>query len=155
MARRSVPLTQAGKERLQEELIRLREERLPDIASRIQDETESGDDSANSEYEELKESRILVEARIHELEETLNHAAVIDHAPADGSVGLGSRVRLRCDDGVEESWVLVDPREAHAPSGAISTESPAGQAVLGQRAGSITTFAVPDGVLTCTILSVE
>ena len=55
----TVWLTQAGKSRLEEELQDLRTRRRPELHARIQEATESGDISDNSEYEDLKEGRVL------------------------------------------------------------------------------------------------
>ena len=105
MAQRSVPLTAAGIARLEDELQQLRLRRQ-DLAQRIQDETESGDVSDNSEYEDLKEQAAITDARIVELESTLSHAVVVEPVN-DGTVGLGSRVTIRDEEGVEETWLLV------------------------------------------------
>jgi len=153
MAQRTVPLTAAGMARLAEELETLRSRRLPDLMARIQEETESGDVSDNSEYEELKETAAIVEARIRELEQTLSNAVPIE-ASGDGTVGLGSRVTLRSDDGEEEMWTLVSPQEANALAGTISTESPVGRAVLGCRKGQSATVRTPAGEMVCTIVEV-
>ena len=52
---RRVKLTQDGKDRLEEELRQLKEERLKELSRRIQAASEEGDISDNSEFEELKE----------------------------------------------------------------------------------------------------
>ena len=153
MAQRTVPLTAAGRARLEDELQTLRNRRLPDLMARIQEETESGDVSDNSEYEELKETAAIVEARIRELEQTLSNAVPVE-AAADGTVGLGSRVTLRSDDGEEEVWTLVSREEANALAGTISTESPVGRAVLGCRKGDAATVRTPAGELVYTIVEI-
>lgn len=153
MAQRTVPLTAAGKARLEDELADLRTRRRPEIMARIQDETESGDVSDNSEYEELKEAAAIVTARIEELEQTLGHSVLVE-ATGDGTVGLGSRVTLRGDDGDEEVWTLVSPQEANALAGAISTESPVGRAVLGCRKGDSASVRTPAGEMLYTVVEV-
>ena len=73
----TVWLTESGKARLSEELHDLRTRRRPELHARIQEATESGDVSDNSEYEDLKDEWAILEARINELEHTLEHSAVI------------------------------------------------------------------------------
>ncbi len=153
MAQRAVPLTAAGKVRLKDELDDLRNRRRPDLMARIQDETESGDVSDNSEYEELKEAAAIVSARIEELEQTLSRAVLIE-AIDDGTVGLGSRVTLRGDDGEEETWTVVSPQEANAVAGAISTESPVGRAVFGCRKGDSASVRTPAGEMLYTVVEI-
>ena len=151
---RTVRLTEAGKARLEEEAEALRTARLPALAARIQEATEHGDVSDNSEYEELKEEWVMVEARIRDLEQTLERAEVIERDAADRAVGLGSRVTLRSDDGEEESWVLVSPEEANTLDGTISTESPVGRALIGCHAGDSPTVATPGGSYVYTVVQV-
>jgi transcription elongation factor GreA len=153
MAQGTVPLTAAGKARLEDQLDLLRTRRRPELMARIQDETESGDVSDNSEYEELKETAAIVDARIRELEQTLSKAVLVE-AASDGTVGLGSSVTLRDGDGVEETWTLVSPQEANAVAGTISTGSPVGRAVLGCRKGDSPTVRTPVGEMVYIVVDV-
>ena len=151
---RTVLLTAGGKARLEEELELLRTQRRPALAARIQEATEHGDVSDNSEYEELKDEWAMIEARIRDLEQTLERAEVIQRDAADDAVGLGSRVTLRSDDGEEETWVLVSPEEANTLDGTISTESPVGRALLGCRVGDSPAVTTPGGTMVYTIVAV-
>ena len=147
-------LTEAGKSRLEEELHDLRTRRRPDLQARIQEATESGDISDNSEYEELKDEWASLEARIFELEQTLDRAEIIQRQDGDEVVGLGSTVTLRSDDGEEETWVLVSPQEANTLDGTISTESPVGRAIVGCRPGDAATVPTPSGAIVFTVVTV-
>jgi transcription elongation factor GreA len=150
----TVWLTEAGKSRLEEELNDLRTRRRPELHVRIQEATESGDISDNSEYEELKDEWASLEARIHELEQTLERAEIISRDAGSDLIGLGSKVTLRSDDGEEETWVLVSPQEANTLDGTISTESPVGQSLVGRRAGDSATVRTPSGAIVYTVVSV-
>jgi transcription elongation factor GreA len=147
-------LTEAGKTRLEVELNDLRTRRRPELQARIQEATESGDISDNSEYEELKDEWAILDARIQELEQTLERAAVIKREAGNDIVGLGSQVTLRSDDGEEETWVLVSPQEANSLDGTISTDSPVGRALLGCRPGDSATVGTPGGAMIYTVVSV-
>ncbi|MDQ3779979.1 MAG: GreA/GreB family elongation factor, partial [Chloroflexota bacterium] len=125
----------------------------PELATRIQEATEHGDVSDNSEYEDLKEEWVIVDARIRDLEQTLERAEIIHRDANDDAVGLGSKVTLRSDDGEEESWIVVSPEEANTLDGTISTESPVGRAVLGRRAGDSATVTTPVGTMVYTLVS--
>ena len=151
---RTVRLTAEGKARLEDELEGLRTRRLPALAARIQEATEHGDVSDNSEYEGLKEEWVIVEARIRDLEQTLERAEIIHREAGDDAVGLGSRVTLRSDDGEEETWVLVSREEANTLDGTISTDSPVGRALLGCRPGDSPTVTTPGGTIVYTVLRV-
>ena len=82
----TVWLTQAGKSRLEEELQDLRTRRRPELHARIQEATESGDISDNSEYEELKDEWASLEARIFDLEQTLDNSEIIQREDGDEAV---------------------------------------------------------------------
>jgi transcription elongation factor GreA len=150
----TVWLTEAGKGRLEEELHDLRTRRRPELQSRIQEATESGDISDNSEYEELKDEWAILVARIQDLEQTLERAEVIRRDAGDEVVGLGSTVTLRTDDGEEETWVLVSPQEANTLDGTISTDSPVGRALVGCRPGDSATVGTPGGAMIYTVVAV-
>jgi len=150
---RVVRLTSDGKRKLEEELAHLLSVKKPGLATRIQEATEHGDISDNSEYEELKEEFVLTEARIHELEQMLDRAEIVE-PPTTGSVGLGSVVTIRGDDGEEETWRLVGPEEADSRHGTISTDSPVGSALMGCRVGDEASVATPAGSIVFTILRV-
>lgn len=150
---RVVQLTPEGRQRLSDELTNLRTVKLPELTQRIQDANEHGDISDNSEYEELKEELVLTDARIHELEFLLNKAEDVA-PPARGTVGLGSSVTIRSDDGEKETWRLVSPEEADTRVGAISTDSPVGRALMGRKKGDTTEVETPAGTIVYTVLSV-
>ena len=70
------------------------------------------------------------------------------------TIGLGSKVTLRSDDGEEETWILVSPQEANTLDGTISTQSPVGQALVGRRAGDSATVRTPSGAIVYTVVAV-
>jgi transcription elongation factor GreA len=147
-------LTEAGKARLEDELLDLRTRRRPELHTRIQEATESGDISDNSEYEDLKDEWASLEARITELEQTLDNAMLIQRDESDETIGLGSKVTLRSDDGEEETWVLVSPQEANTMDGTISTQSPVGKSLVGCKAGDSATVRTPGGAMVYTVVAV-
>jgi transcription elongation factor GreA len=147
-------LTEPGKARLEDELQELRTRRRPDLHVRIQEATESGDISDNSEYEDLKDEWASLEARISELEQTLDRAQIIQRDENNDLIGLGSKVTLRSEDGEEETWVLVSPEEANTLDGTISTQSPVGRSLVGRRAGESATVRTPSGAMVYTVVSV-
>jgi transcription elongation factor GreA len=151
---RTIQLTQAGKLKLEEELANLVNVKRSELARRIQESNEHGDVSDNSESESAKEELVVTEARISELEQMLERAEVIEH-PATDRVGLGSVVTIRGDDGVEETWTIVDHVEADTRAGSISTESPVGRILLDKRPGESISVKTPGGVIVYTVVRIE
>jgi transcription elongation factor GreA len=152
---RTLRLTPAGKAKLQDELQQLVGKKLPELSTRIQESTEHGDVSDNSEYEAVKEEYVLVEARIRELEQILERAEIVEHTEGEEEVGFGTTVTIKGDDGVEETWTLVGPEEADTREGTISTESPVGQALVGRRVGESTSVKTPGGTIVYTVVRID
>lgn len=150
---RTVQLTRAGKAKLEEELANLVNVKRVDLASRVLDSNAHGDVSDNSEFEAVKEELVLTDARIQELEQMLEHAEIIQPTSND-FVTLGSTVTIRGDDGVEETWTLVNHVEADTREGSISTESPVGLLLLGKRAGDAVSVQTPGGVIVYTVVRI-
>ena len=66
---------------------------------------------------------------------------------------VGSRVRVLGDDG-ESEFVIVDPAEADASAGCVSSDSPLGQAVVGRVLGEVAKVRAPGGVRLVRILAI-
>jgi transcription elongation factor GreA len=148
---RTIQLTQAGKAKLEEELAYLINTKRAELADRILESNEHGDVSDNSESESAKEELVVTESRITELQQMLERAEVIEH-PSNDRVALGSVVTIRGDDGVEETWTIVDHVEADTRDGSISTESPVGKILLDKRAGECISVKTPGGMIEYTVV---
>lgn len=156
MAReRPIVLTPEGKAALEQELEQLRRTKLPALIERLQQLSNEGDISDNSEYEDTKEELVLTEARIREIEHILRRAQTVIPGGNRDEVRLGSRVTVVDEEGITETWVIVSPEEANAAQGRISSESPVGAALLGQRVGATVTVRAPGGEMRLTIQRIE
>ena len=78
-----------------------------------------------------------------------------ERLPAD-RVAMNSRVTYREEPGgATRSVVIVHPREADASAGRISVLSPVGRALLGRKAGTVSSLRIPGGrALTVRLLRV-
>ena len=152
--KRSIQLTAEGKARLEKELRQLREVRLPEITSRMQESSDNGGGDEGSEAEDRKEEYVHVEARIRDVELTIQPAEIIPEASPGGVIRLGSHVTVRSDDG-DERWVLVGPEEADAPEGRLSSESPVGKALMGRKAGDSIMVTTPGGEIAYAVIDVR
>jgi transcription elongation GreA/GreB family factor len=68
---------------------------------------------------------------------------------------VGTRVTVRTDDGMIESYALVSPGAANARGSSISPESPVGAALMGRLPGETVHVTTPAGTLALQIVSVE
>src|SRR3712207_796293 len=89
-------LTPTGYEKLKNDIERLQTVERRKVAERIREAREFGDISENSEYDDAKNEQARLESRIHQLQEKLRSARVIDTSdiPTD-VVAIGSRVKDR------------------------------------------------------------
>ncbi len=155
MNTKPVYLTPEGLERLKAELHHLVTVERPRVAARIHDAKQDGDITENAEYEDAKQEQSFLEGRILTLETQLKHAELIEHSTnGSGKVGIGSRVRIRSDEGDEE-FTIVGSAEASPREGRISNESPVGVALMGHKKGETVTVNTPAGPVAYQILAVE
>lgn len=147
---KDVVLTQAGLEKIKEELVALKKRRK-EIIGRIQIAKEFGDLSENAEYDDARNEQSFVEGRIQELEEMIKRAKIVAKAASkDGHVVIGSKVTVLCE-GEEETYELVGVNESDPASGKISVESPIGKALLGTAKGETVIVETPGGKLEYTV----
>jgi transcription elongation GreA/GreB family factor len=76
-------------------------------------------------------------------------------ARSDGTVRVGSLVRVRGGDVGVEWWRIVPPDEADAMRRYISENTPFAKALMGHRVGEEVTAETPGGRWTVTIVGVE
>ncbi len=156
MGDNKILLTQEGYDQLQEELDGLKVNSRKDIAEKIKEARAQGDLSENAEYDAALDEQRDIEARIEEIENILKNAEVMDTHPDDGTVGIGSRVKIKevgTDDVMEFS--IVGSSEANSRKGKISNESPVGEAIMHHHAGDVVTVESLDGSIEYEIIEVE
>lgn len=108
-----------------------------------------GDLKENAEYDAAKEALAFNEKRIHELENKLSVAEIIDNkAVSASSVCLGTKVKIIDLDSNEEiEYNMVGPDEADPANGFISISSPVGRALLGHKENDVIEVSIPAGTL--------
>lgn len=149
-------LTQAGYDKLQEELDDLKINSRKEIAEKIKEARAQGDLSENAEYDAALDEQRDIEARIEEIEQILKNAEVMEDHPDDGSVSIGSHVTIKeagTDDEME--IIIVGSSEANSLKGKISNESPVGAAVMHHKAGETVTVESLEGPIQYEIIKVE
>lgn len=149
--------TSQGYKDLVEELNYLKLTRREEIKEAIAVARGFGDLSENAEYDEARNEQAKVEARIHELEQLIENAVVVDENTQDFSmVSLGATVKLHDDDLDEEIvYSIVGSNQAAPLERKISDQSPIGKALMGKRAGDSVTVLAPAGEIRFTVLEVS
>jgi transcription elongation factor GreA len=151
-----VYLTRAGYQKLYDELVSLKEERVR-IARVIEEARLQGDISENAEFDAAKEAQAHNAARMAALEGKLAKVRIIEeqNIPTD-KVYIGAIVSLE-DIGNDEKlqYMLVSPEEANYDENKLSIFSPVGKALMGKKAKEVVEIKVPAGVLKYKILKIE
>ncbi len=139
--------TQAGYDALLKELNELKNVRRNEIKEEVAKARSYGDLSENSEYDEAKNEEAKIEMRIHELEEMIAVAHVIDESEIDHTrVSVGSIVEVEnTETKVKKTYHIVGSYEADPLAGKISDQSAIGAGLLGTQSGEKVSIELPNG----------
>ncbi len=153
---KTTQLTRDGLAKLQNELEYLRTKGREEIAEKIRVARGYGDLSENSEYDEAKNEQAKIEARIIELEKTLEDVTIINDDVDTDAVTIGVTVTVLDVEYEEElTYRVVGSAEADPINGLISDSSPVGRALLGAKIGDEVVAEAPAGELKFRILSIS
>jgi transcription elongation factor GreA len=151
------PMTQAGKEKLEQELEQLKTVKRKEVVERIKIARSFGDLSENSEYDSAKEEQAFVEGRITTLENMIRNAKIIqENEISTDAVSLGRTVTfVELPDGDEESYTIVGSAEADPFEGKISNDSPIAKSLMGKKVGDEVTVQTPGGEMNVRITTIK
>ncbi|MRG56688.1 transcription elongation factor GreA [Phyllobacterium sp. YR620] len=149
-----VPMTQAGFDKLKEELRWRQQEERPRIIQAIAEARAHGDLSENAEYHAAKEAQSHNEGRVGELEDYTARAEIIDITKLSGDkIKFGATIRLVDEDTEEErTYQIVGDQEADPKAGRISVSSPIARALIGKSEGDTIEVNAPGGARSYEIL---
>jgi len=150
-------LTQAGYNKLQEELEHLRTVRRQEVADRLHEAMADGDAGIDNdaEVDAAKNEQAFVEGRIREVELILSNARIIEEDRVLDTVEVGAKVVIQENGTDPEKYTIVGAAEANPGNGYISNVSPLGKALMGHQAGDEITVEAPNGEFTVTLVKVE
>jgi transcription elongation factor GreA len=152
----AVSVTRQGYEDMQRELEQLKEKR-PGVVEDIRKAAADKDFRENAPLDAAKEQLGHIDGRIHEIEETLKIAKIVDESKKDThKAGIGDcLLLLAVESGEEARYTLVGPKEVDPAKGRISNTSPLGKAVIGCCQGDEVSINVPAGTLRYRIVAIE
>ena len=150
-------LTQEGYDHIVAEYDELVSVRRAEVAERIKEAISYGDISENAEYDSAKNEQAELEERIHQLEEMLRKAKIVQEEDVKGDkVNIGLKVTVKdIDTGDKEVFSIVGATESDPFNGKISTESSVGKALIGRKKGETVAIEVPDGIINYKIMKIE
>ena len=152
------PLTQAGADRLREELAHLKKTVRPQIIAAIAEARAHGDLKENAEYHAAREQQGFTEGRIQHLESTLSSAQVIDVTKLNpgGKVVFGATVTVADEEtGDETTYQIVGDLESDIKQNRIAISSPIARALIGKFEGDVVSVIAPAGKRELEIVAVE
>ncbi|TCJ04263.1 MULTISPECIES: transcription elongation factor GreA [Cytobacillus] len=151
------PMTQAGKEKLEQELEYLKSVKRKEVVERIKIARSFGDLSENSEYDSAKEEQAFVEGRITTIENMIRNAKIISEDEMSGdTVALGRSVTfIELPDGEEETYTIVGSAEADPFDGKISNDSPIAKSLIGHKVGEEVKVQTPGGEMDVRIITIK
>lgn len=151
-----ITITQSGFEELQQEVLELKNVKIPKVIERIANAREQGDLSENADYHSARDERDILQARINEIEEILLNAKVTASTKTAGIVNIGSIVTLEIvGKGKKITYQMSGEYESNPAEGKISVESPVGKALLKKSKGEVIEVKTPAGTITYKILEVK
>lgn len=140
-------VTQEGLEELRRELRHLHDVDRPEVIEDLKAARAQGDLSENADYDAARDRQARVEARIRDLEATIDKVEIIDtdKASKNKSVGLGAKVTIfDMEMEIEETFTIVGTIEADPEHGRLSNVSPLAQAMLDSAEGDVVEVNVED-----------
>jgi len=155
MNKKKTYLTNAGIQKLNDELTDLTSKQRPELAKRLRDAIKMGDLKENADYIAAKEDQAFIEGRILKVKEMLRSSVLIPNQINKQEVSIGSTVTISEENSGEEQYTLVGSAEADPPMGRISHESPIGQAIIGKSTGDSVQVSTPGGNITFEIIKIE
>ncbi|MEX0903618.1 MAG: transcription elongation factor GreB [Pseudohongiellaceae bacterium] len=152
----SAYITAEGELCLKKELQTLWSDERPRVTQSVSEAAAQGDRSENADYLYGKKRLREIDRRIRYLTKRLEVLTVVREPPADtGKVYFGATVVLQDVNGRSLQFRLVGPDEIDLRSGAVSVDSPVGQALLGKTGGSDIAITTPSGKTVYTIRSIR
>ena len=150
-------LTKEGYDKIVAEHDELVSVKRAEVAERIKEAISYGDISENAEYDSAKNEQAELEERIHQLEEMLRKAKIVQEDDVKGDkVNIGLKVTVKdIDTGDKEVFSIVGATESDPFNGKISTESSVGKALIGKKKGETVAIEVPDGIINYKIMKIE
>ena len=149
--------TQAGYEKLQQQLNILKGQKRREIAEQIEQARVDGDIRESIDYSDALEQQGMLEARIRFLEQELIDVEIVPTQDIhDRFVAFGCIVEIEnLNTEKKHRYQIVGELEADVKAGKLSMEAPLVQALLGKEVGDFIMLDLARGLQEWEILSIH
>lgn len=150
-------VSRATKEKLEEELKKMKTVGRKAIAKALEEARAHGDLKENAEYDAAKNEQGLLETRIREVEDKLARARILEDENITGEhVSIGCVVTVKdLKSKQDEIYRIVGEEEANFAQNKISLRTPIAKGLIGKKVGDKADIQVPAGLLQYQILKIE
>lgn len=157
MAMDELPITLAGKNKLEAELNQLVKVEREEIKVAIAEARELGDLKENAEYHAAKEKQGIIEGRIAQLQGIMARSRVVEVSKIKSTkVVFGATVSVMdVNRGGSITYKIVGEDESDSKENKISYNSPLGKALIGKEEGDTVIVKAPKGDIEYEIESFE
>jgi len=151
------PMTQAGKEKLVDELTFLKGIKRKELDQQIKKARGFCDFSEDVSFGEMLNERSALDKHIESIEDMLYQAELIIPNKGNSSIiTLGDTVTfVEIPNGEEETYTIVGTVEADPSQHKISSESPIGKSLLGKKENDQVSIQTPNGQTEVVIVRVN
>ena len=157
MAMDELPITLAGKNKLEAELEQLVKVEREEIKIAISEARELGDLKENAEYHAAKEKQGIIEGRIAQLQGIMARSRVVEVSKIKSTkIVFGASVTvLDIAKDASITYKIVGEDESNSRENKISFTSPLGKALIGKEEGDTVIVKAPKGDVEFEIESFE
>jgi len=146
-------ISQEAFQRLNKELQKLKSKRK-EVAEHLRRSAAFGDLAENSEYQQAREEKEVLEKRIFEIEQKLKNTEIKEKRNSTTKIALYSKVKVKTKDKIFYI-TLVSPEEIDLSKKKISVKSPLGKSFLGKKKNDVVEVKIPIGKERYKILAIE
>ncbi|MEY8292467.1 GreA/GreB family elongation factor [Carnobacteriaceae bacterium 52-44] len=151
------PISPAGKKKLEEELLLLKESRQGEISQEVKNLRSFCNFADNVSFMETLEQRAFIKERINKIENVLSNSEVIEAADHETTViGFGSTVTfIELPEGERKTYTILGSVETDPSKNIISIESPSGKSLFGGKVGDTLSIDTPSRKIDIHIIEIR
>lgn len=149
--------TKESFDRMQAELIDIKEVQIPHTLKEISTARELGDLRENSEYQYAKEHKIFLDREYERIANELSSVKIMDKDDVlEGRVGFGTKVVIKdLSNGKEKEYKFFGRWESDPDNNIVDINAPIGQALINSKVGDVVDYSISGNKFSYEVMSIE